>query len=67
VFAAPQAAYTRMLIDAIPLPVLDPGWLTRAAEPMARRSSGARKATTGGRRRQFAASSCICRAGDCRL
>jgi peptide/nickel transport system ATP-binding protein len=29
VFTAPQAAYTRMLIDAIPLPVVDPGWLTR--------------------------------------
>ena len=29
VFAAPQAAYTRMLIDAIPLPAIDPGWLTR--------------------------------------
>jgi ABC-type glutathione transport system ATPase component len=31
VFAAPAAAYTRMLIDAIPLPVVDPGWLTRGA------------------------------------
>jgi peptide/nickel transport system ATP-binding protein len=31
VFAAPSAAYTRMLIDAIPLPVVDPGWLTRGA------------------------------------
>jgi len=31
VFAAPQAAYTRTLIDAIPLPVLDPGWLARGA------------------------------------
>jgi len=29
VFAAPTAAYTRMLIDAIPLPTVDPGWLTR--------------------------------------
>jgi dipeptide transport system ATP-binding protein len=28
-FAAPTAAYTRMLIDAIPLPSVDPGWLTR--------------------------------------
>ena len=27
VFAAPRAAYTRMLLDAIPLPVLDPDWL----------------------------------------
>ena len=31
VFAAPAAAYTRMLIDAIPLPSVDPGWLTRGA------------------------------------
>jgi ABC-type glutathione transport system ATPase component len=31
VFAAPRADYTRMLIDAIPLPVLDPGWLMRGA------------------------------------
>jgi peptide/nickel transport system ATP-binding protein len=29
VFAAPQAAYTRTLIDAIPLPTVDPGWLMR--------------------------------------
>jgi ABC-type glutathione transport system ATPase component len=29
VFAAPQADYTRMLLDAIPLPVLDPDWLSR--------------------------------------
>jgi peptide/nickel transport system ATP-binding protein len=29
VFAAPQAAYTRMLIDAIPLPAVDPVWLAR--------------------------------------
>jgi len=29
VFAAPAAAYTRMLIDAIPLPAVDPAWLTR--------------------------------------
>jgi ABC-type glutathione transport system ATPase component len=29
IFAAPAAAYTRMLIDAIPLPAVDPGWLTR--------------------------------------
>jgi ABC-type glutathione transport system ATPase component len=29
VFAAPRAAYTRMLLDAIPLPVLDPDWLMR--------------------------------------
>jgi peptide/nickel transport system ATP-binding protein len=31
VFAAPAAAYTRTLIDAIPLPTVDPGWLTRGA------------------------------------
>jgi peptide/nickel transport system ATP-binding protein len=30
-FTAPAAAYTRMLIDAIPLPTVDPGWLTRGA------------------------------------
>jgi peptide/nickel transport system ATP-binding protein len=29
VFAAPRAAHTRTLIDAIPLPVIDPGWLSR--------------------------------------
>jgi ABC-type oligopeptide transport system ATPase subunit len=29
-FTAPQSPYTRMLIDAIPLPVFDPGWLTRS-------------------------------------
>jgi ABC-type microcin C transport system duplicated ATPase subunit YejF len=31
VFASPSADYTRMLIDAIPLPTVDPGWLTRGA------------------------------------
>jgi ABC-type microcin C transport system duplicated ATPase subunit YejF len=37
VFAAPTSAYTRLLIDAIPLPSVDPGWLDRdaAAEPAA--------------------------------
>ena len=29
VFDAPRDAYTRTLIDAIPLPVIDPGWLGR--------------------------------------
>ena len=28
VFAVPKAAYTRALLDAIPLPVPDPGWLS---------------------------------------
>jgi peptide/nickel transport system ATP-binding protein len=31
VFASPTADYTRLLIDAIPLPTVDPGWLTRGA------------------------------------
>jgi peptide/nickel transport system ATP-binding protein len=31
VFTAPADDYTRMLIDAIPLPTVDPGWLTRGA------------------------------------
>jgi len=29
VFQAPRHAYTRALIDAIPLPVIDPQWLAR--------------------------------------
>jgi ABC-type microcin C transport system duplicated ATPase subunit YejF len=29
VFTTPKAAHTRTLIDAIPLPVIDPGWLSR--------------------------------------
>jgi len=29
-FGAPQNAYTRALLDAIPLPRVDPGWLSRA-------------------------------------
>ena len=29
VFAAPKSAYTRALLDAIPLPRIDPGWLAR--------------------------------------
>jgi peptide/nickel transport system ATP-binding protein len=30
-FANPRHPYTRALLDAIPLPDLDPGWITRAA------------------------------------
>jgi ABC-type oligopeptide transport system ATPase subunit len=33
VFAKPQATYTRLLIDAIPLPSVDPGWLMRDVAP----------------------------------
>jgi hypothetical protein len=29
VFAAPKSAYTQLLIDAIPLPEIDRGWLDR--------------------------------------
>jgi ABC-type oligopeptide transport system ATPase subunit len=29
VFAAPKSSYTRALLDAIPLPEIDPGWLAR--------------------------------------
>jgi ABC-type microcin C transport system duplicated ATPase subunit YejF len=29
VFAAPKSDYTRALLDAIPLPEIDPGWLDR--------------------------------------
>jgi len=31
VFASPKAAYTRALLDAIPLPRIDPGWLARTS------------------------------------
>jgi len=31
VFTAPASAYTRMLLDAIPLPEVDPHWLGREA------------------------------------
>ena len=33
VFAAPKSAYTRALLDAIPLPEIDPEWLEREALP----------------------------------
>jgi ABC-type glutathione transport system ATPase component len=33
VFAAPKSRYTRLLIDAIPLPEIDPGWLDRDEAP----------------------------------
>lgn len=29
VFAVPRAAYTRALLDAVPLPTVDPGWIER--------------------------------------
>ena len=31
VFAAPKDPYTRLLLDAVPLPEIDPGWLNRGA------------------------------------
>jgi ABC-type glutathione transport system ATPase component len=33
VFAAPKTRYTQLLIDAIPLPAIDPGWLERDVAP----------------------------------
>jgi ABC-type dipeptide/oligopeptide/nickel transport system ATPase component len=40
VFAAPASAYTRMLIDSIPVPVIGPGPLSRgAAGELAARTS----------------------------
>ena len=33
VFAAPRSRYTQLLIDAIPLPEIDPGWLDRDVAP----------------------------------
>ena len=29
-FAAPREPYTRALLDAVPLPIVDPGWIARA-------------------------------------
>lgn len=31
VFAAPRAAYTRALLDAVPLPIVDPHWIERGS------------------------------------
>jgi peptide/nickel transport system ATP-binding protein len=31
VFARPQAPYTRALLDAVPLPIVDPGWIERSS------------------------------------
>jgi ABC-type glutathione transport system ATPase component len=44
VFAAPATAYTRMLIDSIPLPVVDPGWLDTVPDlaPVAEGAAAAR-------------------------
>lgn len=42
VFAAPKSAYTRALIDAIPLPRVDPGWLNRNLAADATENSSAR-------------------------
>ena len=33
VFAAPKSSYTKLLLDAIPLPEIDPGWLDRDVAP----------------------------------
>ncbi|HEY5210343.1 MAG TPA: dipeptide/oligopeptide/nickel ABC transporter ATP-binding protein [Stellaceae bacterium] len=43
-FAAPEAAYTRQLIDAIPLPVRDPDWLNADRAAFETRSSTAPQA-----------------------
>jgi ABC-type glutathione transport system ATPase component len=40
VFAAAASPYTRMLIDAIPLPTIDPGWLARGAAAMESTGAG---------------------------
>jgi ABC-type glutathione transport system ATPase component len=44
VFAAPATAYTRMLIDSIPLPTVDRGWLDVATDsaPVAEGAAAAR-------------------------
>jgi ABC-type oligopeptide transport system ATPase subunit len=42
VFAAPKSVYTRALIDAIPLPQIDPGWLNRNLAPDGTKSGLAR-------------------------
>ena len=34
VFAAPRHAYTRLLLESIPLPEIEPGWLDRGAAPV---------------------------------
>ena len=50
VFAAPKSAYTRLLIDAIPLPEIDPTWLgrDRADDPPGSADGhGARAAAAG--------------------
>jgi ABC-type glutathione transport system ATPase component len=43
VFAAPKSTYTRALIDAIPLPRVDPGWLNRNLAADAAEDSSARR------------------------
>jgi peptide/nickel transport system ATP-binding protein len=41
VFAAPQAPYTRALLEAVPLPIVDGGWIERASsEDVDPRGSG---------------------------
>jgi ABC-type microcin C transport system duplicated ATPase subunit YejF len=38
VFASPASGYTRMLLDAIPLPEVDPEWLWRGSEDVERKT-----------------------------
>jgi ABC-type glutathione transport system ATPase component len=33
IFSAPRSRYTRLLVDAIPVPEIDPGWLDRDVAP----------------------------------